>query len=298
MQITRLINYTPINLKGCGNPYQNSLPKYNNVNGSTQYPGFNKSLDRDTVCFTSNNSEYKYYEKMNYDMTFRMEQRYGYDMGFHSISGYLEALKQFDVKEYVGLGMESAVFELNDGNILKLSCEQYTPYNPEFHAPEIDRGIVKLAEKHTAMDKSYNTFNTDEIYYVIQKKGELAQEESETSDICDKARKKGLFASDIFPDQFAYFDTPNGRELKCIDLGCITDRDYPIQRKFGTIDKMRPDDVCRRYGMLFNTLELYYKNVFGRDEDKINDFLQQIKPRVVAGEKVSDIVKELLKEDK
>lgn len=275
----------------------NNFPVFKNVNRNVQYPRFNSGLQRDTVCFTSSNTEKNYEDILYKSWDERMTDTYGFGIPitrFHCLPGYIEVLKKFDVKDFIRLGGESAVFELKDGNILKLSTEKYPPYLPEYYAPELDRGVVKLSQEYTARNnKPSQRFDTDEIYYLIQRKGVPLTDAAKALSVFNKAENEGLKTADFAASQFAYFDTPNGKEVKCIDMGCIMPKTYPISRDFEAIERMSPQDTCKPYGMAYFTIKKYFPDLF-KNDDEVNSYLQSIKPRIDSGESIFDVINEKL----
>lgn len=141
-------------------------------------------------------------------------------IGEHSVEGYAFVAKFFNIKNFITLGGESAVFDLNDGNILKISVNKYHDYLPEFYAPEVTRGVIKT-------ERMYKIFSlledkeTDTFYYVIQKKGQLNVSEEDEKTLINKAKKAGYELDDLKWDQFAYFDINGKKETRFVDLGCI-----------------------------------------------------------------------------
>lgn len=285
MKITKIINYKQ-SLLNLGPNRLNFI----NVSCNVSYSTYNKQLNRDTISFTSKGND-DYRERMSLDSYQRMEDRVG--TRFRNVDAYIEALKEFNVKDYIRLGGESVVFELNSGNILKLSCEEYTPYIPKYHAPEIDRGVIKLSRKYPVINNYFEGYDIDEVYFVIQKKGDIATTGEDAIKLWHEAKMENLYTYDYRYDQFAYFDTPNGRMIKCIDLGCITDSKYPILRNLKAIDKMPPRQSCRLYGLLFNTLKDHFASTFANNSDRINDFVKSVKLRLEAGESIFNIIAEI-----
>lgn len=286
MQITPFkINYTPL---------------YNQPSRNIQYPRYNNYLEQDTVCFTST-PKISYKEQMYKEWDERMTDTDGFGIPFtrfHCIEGYDEAAQNFEIKKFIRLGGESAVFELEDGNILKLSAEKYPPHIEKYHAPEIERGEIELSKTYIARnDKPSQRFNTNKVYYLIQKKGIPLTDAAQSLGIYNAAEKDGFKTSDFAATQFAYFDTDNDKkEIKCIDLSCITDKDYSLSRDFEAIERMTPQDICKPYGMTFFTLKKYFKDMFA-DSDDINKYLASIKPRIDNGENIFDVVNEVLTEN-
>lgn len=141
-------------------------------------------------------------------------------VGEHSIEGYAYVARFFNIKNFMTLGGESAVFDLNDGNILKISVHEYHKYLPEFHAPEIKRGVIKTPVKYKIFSMLEEK-KTDIFYYLIQKRGQFGVKEDDEKDLIIKAQKAGYGLDDIKWDQFAYFDINGEKEARFIDLGCI-----------------------------------------------------------------------------
>jgi hypothetical protein len=161
----------------------------------------------------------KIYQKMNIELT---NMFYGHrQVGFHSPDGYCEAIKNFKVKDLLTLQGESAVFLMEDDNqILKMSCYPYAKYLPEFHAPEIARGVITTDKKYRII-KPLDNLETDKFYWVIQKKGIMHVSDKDKNELLDKVTKAGYKVEDIKWDQFAYFDG----KAKFIDLGCILEKE-------------------------------------------------------------------------
>ena len=265
----------------------------NNNGLHKQQARYNYCIGQDSVCFTSN-SKVDFIDLMYKDWDLRISD--GLNTRFHTISGYNEALSNFDVKNFIRLGGESTVFELQDGNILKLATEKYAPFIKKYHAPEVKRGVINLSEMHTAMSSSISEcYDTNKIYYVIQKKGMPLTSAQAGDELFEAAKKDGYFGCDFRPEQFAYFKTEKGETLKCVDLGCITDKVYPISRDFEAIERMTVTDICNPYGKTFFTLERYYSDIF-KSSDDIHSFIQSITPRIKSGENIFKVMNEFLKE--
>ena len=271
----------------------NNFVVYNNKL-TPQRPRYNDYIGKDTVCFTSNiNKDYK--ELMYNAWDARIADTAAFTR-FHSITGYNEALANFDVKNFIRLGGESAVFELQDGNILKLATEKYAPFLKKYHAPEIKRGLIKLSSKHLTKNTSPSQrYYTDIIYYVIQEKGRPLTESSLGWPLFDSALDSGYYVVDFGPEQFAYFNMQNREEIKCVDLGCITNKRYPISRDFEAIERMTANDICNQYGMTYFTLEKHFSDILKSDE-AIRSFIESIAPRIKNGENIFKVMNEFLKE--
>lgn len=141
----------------------------------------------------------------------------------HSVSAYLEAIKTngFKTKKIIAVGGESIVFELEDGNILKLSARyNYSDNNPKLYAPEIDRGEILMEEPHYLADG----FPIDYVSYVIQKKGDINVDPADISDFIEnQVEPLGYKVSDYNYDQFAYFKDEDGKKIvRAVDLRCIS----------------------------------------------------------------------------
>ena len=272
---------------------QNLLKNSHNQN-SILYQKYNRRPSNDKVSFQSNtNNRASYLEKMNQEMNERLENHT--KTGFHSTDAYMEALDSFNISKYIRLGGDSFVAELSDGNILKLSCEKYPLYMAKYHAPEVHRDVIQLSQQHKAMNSSMEEFYTDKAYYVIQKKGLPATDIEPILELCEMAKKDNLyvFDPDVVSSNFAYFDTPNGNVVKCIDLNCIANHDYPVSKAFEAIERMEPNSKVQTC-MLFSTLQEYFKNIFENEGVKINNFINFIKPKLIAGENIFDVMNEIL----
>lgn len=144
----------------------------------------------------------------------------GKGVGEHSVEGYAYIARFFNIKNFLALGGESAVFDLNDGNILKISVNKYHEYLPEFHAPELKRGVIKTSAKYKIFSMLKDK-TTDTFYYVIQKKGQSGVSEEDQIDLIKKVREAGYNLEDVNWEQFAYFNINMEKQARFIDLGCI-----------------------------------------------------------------------------
>lgn len=137
--------------------------------------------------------------------------------GFHSPEGYCEVLKNFDIADLISIHGESAVFTMkNPNHILKISCAPYEEYIPEFHAPEIARGVITTSKSYPIINL-LKKISTNKFYWVKQIKGEMPVTAKDQTDLIKRAENAGYEIHDIKHDQFAYF---NG-EARFIDLGCV-----------------------------------------------------------------------------
>ena len=245
--------------------------------------------------FTSHNIDYK--ERMYQAFDNRMIDSDGFGLPmtrFHCIEGYNEALNKFNVKDFVRLGGESAVFELQNNNILKMSAEKYTPFLSEYHAPEIDRGEINLSREYRARNNTLNQyFDTNKIYYVVQEKGNPVRNSSEALPLFQKAEKEGLYAYDFAPDQFAFFETNKGKQVRCIDLGCIADSKYPLARDLEVIEKMPARNSCTPYGITYSTVKKYFFDVL-KNSDEIMNMVNTISAKLQNGENIFSIMNNFL----
>lgn len=141
-------------------------------------------------------------------------------IGEHAPAGYGAVAKLFNIKNFIKLGGESAVFSLNNGDILKISVREYSPYNSELHAPEILRGSIKTPELYSIFSFLKN-IKTNMFYYLIQEKGEMHVAQEDKDNLLNKALKAGYKLWDIKWDQFAYFNINGKREARFIDMGCL-----------------------------------------------------------------------------
>lgn len=186
---------------------------------------FSPTLNKDTISFSgiNNLTNKPLIEKLEKDITIAMTNcLYGLrPVGHHSPKGYANAAANFDIKNFLTLGGESAVFSLEDGTMLKMSISEYNPYLPKFHAPEKRRGVITLSKKYPIIDLVHPSRTTDTFYYVIQEKGELNVLQRDIDDFLRRCEKAGHPLVDIKHDQFAYFNINGIDEVRFIDLGCI-----------------------------------------------------------------------------
>ena len=138
--------------------------------------------------------------------------------GFHSPEGYCNAIKNFDIDKMISMHGESVVFTMkNPEHIFKISCAPYEPYIPEFHAPEIERGIITTPKKYPIINM-LKKMSTDTFFWVIQKRGKMFVSNTDQQKLVQKVIDAGYEVHDLKYDQFAYF----GDEAKFVDLGCVT----------------------------------------------------------------------------
>lgn len=200
-------------LVGINNNYSQSV-KYNINKTKLQSSG--------NVSFAGNANYEGLYSRMMVEIR---NMFYGCrPFGFHSPEGYIEVLKNFEIKDLMTLQGESAVFLMkNQNHILKISCAPYEDYIPEFHAPEYARGVITTSKNYPIIC-ALRQMSTNKFYWVIQKKGILPVSETDKLELVKRAQEAGYDVEDVKPDQFAYFDG----KAKFIDLGCVIKREKPV----------------------------------------------------------------------
>lgn len=146
-------------------------------------------------------------------------------IGEHTPEGYGAVAKLFNIKNFITLGGESAVFSLNDGNILKISIDKYSKTLPEFHAPEIARGAIQTPVMYKIVN-FLKEMHTNMFYFLVQPKGELHVSEFDKQELINKVQKAGYDLCDLKYDQFAYFNINGEKEARFIDMGCIVPKGH------------------------------------------------------------------------
>lgn len=176
----------------------------------------NNSGTPKTVQFGASPSIEQIYRRMAIEIN---NMLYGHrPFGFHSPEGYCKVLENFEFNDLMSLQGESAVFSMkNPHEVLKISCAPYEQYIPEFHAPEISRGVITTSKSYPVINL-LRKISVNKFYWVKQVKGEMPVGRQDMLDLVKRVEAAGYETHDIKYDQFAYF---NG-EAKFIDLGCIT----------------------------------------------------------------------------
>lgn len=180
----------------------------------------------------------------------------------HSSPAYAEAIKlgKFDVTKILDVGGESVIFELKDGNVLKLSLKHYDESNPHFNIPEVARGIIELEGTHFTRNKEVK-----DIKYVIQRKGEMnVSPEDIDKFLKNEITDKGYKITDMHESQFAYFTDEQGQKaVKIVDLGCVGEGNERLT--FNYINKTAQMPAGK--GREFDIFTLLRDEVMGKEFD-------------------------------
>lgn len=263
----------------------------NPINNIVLYNYHNKNshstkLAHNNISFKSNKI---FYENLANELYKEMDFRRNYFVNtrYHCISGYIEALKYFNVTKFIKLGGESAVFEFNNGRqVLKLSSEQYAPFVPKYHAKEYERGTFALSKTMSANNANYKSIYINKIYYIIQEKGTPCVNSKQYDDIVEEAEKDGYFLCDIKAGQFATFKDGT----KIIDTNIIVkDKNYFLNRDLLACSKMMTNEVTKPYMQLHQVLKNHFPNT---TSDLILNFLKTIEQQIKNGKPLIEILKD------
>lgn len=218
---------------------------------------------------------------------------------FFEAKDYINALKKggFNIKKYLTAGGESLVFELNDGNILKLSPIKYNFSIKGLNPPEISRGKITF---ESSKGKNQN------IYYLIQKKiitDTITQEELNT--LNEIAQKEGCILIDsilkggiIKQSNFGHYIDENGIKKPCVvDLGVLKRKSE--RYAFEELVKMADNrEIIKKGEFSAHLSQTIFKKIIDSDnceknvEDIIEEFIQKAS---TSEEKPLNIMQEILK---
>ena len=201
--------------------------------GQTHYGAVNCSAEYYRAIFLPKNTKFKnlsFGSKVKHKNRFQLikkqlEEKFsdkeiqeGKTVWFSS-DAYIQAIKEggFEVESVEAVGGESAVFNLKDGNILKLSPAKYNLSIQGVNPQEFSRGVINLGDKK-------------QLYYIVQMKVDVGSITPEEFRQLEKAAlEQGCLLTDcilqggiIKQSNFGKYTDENGEEKTCIiDLGAL-----------------------------------------------------------------------------
>jgi len=144
---------------------------------------------------------------------------------YHSSTLYEPVLEKFKDKitEFIDCGGHSAVFELNDNTVLKLS---YQPLKPEYGKRPFDLPILNRGERESVVD-----YKKRKAYWHIQPRIEMCTSEKELEEFKKTLKKTDHYFIDSNPRQIGWYK----RKIKLVDYPSVwppipnTKKDDPIE---------------------------------------------------------------------
>lgn len=219
----------------------------------------------------------------------------------HSASAYEDALKVggFEVEKVLAVGGESIVYELKDGNILKLAATHcYDDIGTHgLYAPELKRGVIKTENTHF----TYKGKEIDSVNYLVQKKGDVNVSPDDIEKfVKNEVDARGYKVSDMRDDQFAYFINEKGEKVvKAVDLGCLSrNADMYYFEEITKAAKM-PADIHRD----FLVEGILRDKIFGKSFDYetqiklLHGMRDTVNQQVEQGTPIKDAVNAILKQN-